>query len=86
MDEYSNRTVDLVINGGRIVDRGHITIPAWIAVNDGKIVSQGINDPPVAKKTIDATGKHVIPGCVDPENHPIPPVPGELLNQAATGV
>jgi len=86
MDENTGRIVDLVINGGRLVDRGHITAPAWIAVQDGRIVSQGLDNPPAARKTIDATGKHVLPGCVDPENHPIPPVEEGIHIETQAGI
>ena len=45
---------------------------------------------PEAKKTIDVAGKYVIPGCVDPEHHPVPPVTESILTETraavATGV
>ncbi len=89
MKQQSDRTVDLVIKGGRIVDRGHITPAAWIAVNKGKITSQGIagsDIPPPARKVIDATGKYVLPGCVDCENHPIPPLEEGITTETQAGV
>lgn len=61
--------IDLAITGGTIVTN-HEIFPGAIAVDKGKIV--GLGDPaylPPAKKTIDATGKYVLPGLVDPHIH-----------------
>ncbi len=91
MDEArTGKAVDLVIKGGKVVNAGH-TKQAWIAVNSGKIVSIGTGqDFPKARKVIDATGKYVLPGIVNPENHPTAPIEEGILNEtrveAAAGV
>ena len=63
--------VDLVIQGGKVVTPAG-TSKQWVAVNDGTIVAMGLDEspPPEAKKTIDATGKYVLPGVIDNEHHP----------------
>ncbi len=65
------KIADLVINGGKVVNSGGVTPPVWIAVEGGKIVSLGMGEGPKARQVIDATDKYVLPGLVDPENHPI---------------
>ncbi|MFC1979460.1 dihydroorotase family protein [Chloroflexota bacterium] len=78
---------DLVIKGSKIVGGGHITPPSWIVVNNEKITAIGVGqDAPRAKKTIDATGKYVLPGCVDPENHPIPPLERAITTETIAAV
>src|SRR4249919_2870217 len=61
--------LDLVIKGGQVVTREGVKTIA-IGVKDGKIAAlgpaEGFNS---ARQVIDATGKHVLPGLVDPENH-----------------
>ncbi len=77
--------VDLVIREGKIVTPRNITSPSWIAVDGGKIVALGSNGgEPEAKKTINASGKYVLPGIVDPENHPIPPLEEVWLTETAS--
>lgn len=62
--------VDLVIHGGRVVTRGRIA-DQWIAVHGGTVVAIGAAGTamPAADHVIDATGKHVLPGVIDSENH-----------------
>ncbi len=75
--------LDMVIHGGKVVTSGH-TIQAWIGVKDGKIVALGSNESwPEAKQTINATGKYVLPGIVDPENHPCSPLDEGLRRETA---
>ena len=70
------KPVDLLITGGKVVSPRCIT-HEWIAVDNGKIVALGNNESwPDAKRVIDASGKYVIPGVVDPEVHPSVPPPG----------
>lgn len=61
--------VDLVVKGGKIVTPDAV-FAGSIAVENGKIVAiaEDKNCPP-GKKTINAVGKYVIPGVVDPECH-----------------
>jgi dihydropyrimidinase/dihydroorotase len=61
--------VDLVLKGGKIVTPDAV-FAGSIAVENGKItaIAEDRNCPP-AKKTIDVSGKYVIPGVVDPECH-----------------
>jgi dihydropyrimidinase/dihydroorotase len=62
--------VDLLIKGGTVVLRERAR-SANVAINQGKLAA--ILEPnlvPDAAKVIDATGKYVMPGVVDPEGHP----------------
>jgi allantoinase len=61
--------VDLVIRGGTIV-RGDASFQAGIAVEDGKIVGILEDDLlPLADEVVDATGRIVLAGLVDPHFH-----------------
>ncbi len=64
---------DLVISGGTLVDgTGAPRRPADIAVNADRVVrvaAPGTIDPGAAVRTIDASGKVVAPGFVDPHTH-----------------
>ncbi len=74
--------VDLVIRGGKVVTAGHTLPPSWIAVDGGKIVALGNSgNEPEAKQTIDASGKYVLPGIIDPEHHPVPPLHENLFSE-----
>src|SRR5579864_8983284 len=61
--------VDLIIKNGTVVStaasyRGHVLI------KDGKVLEMRVRDDlPDAKRTIDATGLHVLPGLIDPHVH-----------------
>ncbi len=63
--------LDCVVKGGTVVfpDRG--TVPADIAIRRGRIV--GVlapgEDTPGARETIDATGRHIFPGCMEAHLH-----------------
>jgi dihydropyrimidinase/dihydroorotase len=61
--------VDLVVKGGKIVTPDAV-FAGSIAIENGKIVAiaEDKNCPP-GRKTINAGGKYVIPGVVDPECH-----------------
>ena len=62
-------TVDLVIRGGRLVSSTGI-ISAGIAIEGGVIVAISRDDAlPDSRETIDATGKYVLPGVIDPHVH-----------------
>jgi N-acyl-D-amino-acid deacylase len=60
---------DIVVRGGLLIDgSGSKAHPADVAVKDGKIVAVGrINGQ--AKHTIDAKGRIVAPGFIDPHTH-----------------
>src|SRR5919109_3326151 len=65
----ADTNLDLVIKGGQVVTTGGIKRIA-IAVKDGKIAGLGRDEAfDRAREVIDASGKHVLPGLVDPENH-----------------
>lgn len=60
---------DLIIFGGKVVTPFE-TIEADVAIRDGKIQAIGKKElMPPADRQIDATGKHVLPGVVDPHCH-----------------
>ena len=62
-------TLDMIIKGGQVVTREGVQRLS-VGVKDGKIAVLGpdgaLNS---ARRVIDATGKYVLPGLVDPENH-----------------
>lgn len=63
----TNSTVDLVVSDAMVyVPNGFVK--ANIAVDHGKVVGLGSNMPK-ASRTIDATGKYVIPGLIDTHSH-----------------
>ncbi len=65
----SPRAVDLVIRGGRLVSSTGI-MSAGIAIEGGVIVAISRDDAlPDSRETIDATGKYVLPGVIDPHVH-----------------
>lgn len=62
--------VDLLIKNGTVVFREGAR-PANLAIHQGKIAAiLHPNFVPDAARVIDAAGKHVMPGLVDPEGHP----------------
>lgn len=62
---------DLIIKGGRVVDpKNGVDAVLDIALEDGKVVEIGEElSPSLAKETLDATGKLVIPGIIDMHTH-----------------
>jgi len=61
--------VDLTIVGGRIVTSTR-TVEAGVAINDGKIVAIGKEATlPKSQRVIDAKGKLLLPGLIDPHVH-----------------
>ncbi len=61
--------IDLVVKGGMVVTPDTVSAGA-IGIDDGKIVVIAKEELcPPAKKTIDASGKYILPGIVDPECH-----------------
>ncbi|TVS14803.1 MAG: amidohydrolase [Gammaproteobacteria bacterium] len=62
--------MDLIIRNGRIVDG--TGLPAYqgdIGIRDGRIVSVGGRIPGTATEEIDAAGRVVAPGFIDPHTH-----------------
>ncbi|MGH7773194.1 MAG: dihydroorotase [Candidatus Binatia bacterium] len=65
----ANGALDLVIKGGQVVTKEGVTKLA-IGVKDGRIAVLTPDESLLtARQTIDASGKYVFPGIVDPENH-----------------
>lgn len=61
--------IDLIIENGKVVFPKY-TADAAIAVDDGKIIAIGSRKiMPKGDKVIDAKGKFVLPGCIDPHVH-----------------
>jgi len=65
------RVLDVLICGGWVVDgTGNPARPADIAIEDGRIREVGrLDEGATAERVIDATGKTVCPGFVDPHSH-----------------
>lgn len=62
-------TVDLAIENGKVVLPDNGIFETNIYIKDGKIHSLGNNPGIKAKRSIDARGKYVIPGIIDPHVH-----------------
>lgn len=62
--------LDVLIRGGRVADgTGNPLYPADVAIQGDSIVEVGRLPGSTARRTIDATGKIVCPGFVDPNGH-----------------
>jgi len=63
--------LDVLIRGGWVVDgTGNPSYPADVALEDGRIAEVGrIHEGATANRVIDASGKIVCPGFVDPHSH-----------------
>lgn len=60
---------DLIIKGGTVVTPDGSSV-ADIAITDGKILSIGASSSmPAAEREIDASGRHVMAGIIDPHAH-----------------
>ena len=68
---------NLVIQNGTIVTPTS-TFQADIAVKDGKICAVASSIPAGGAKTVDATGKLVLPGAIDPHTHLAMPFGGTI--------
>jgi dihydroorotase len=64
-------TQTILIKGGRVVDPGRLNGTADVLIQDGKVVAvgQSVGTIPPGTRTIDATGKLVLPGLVDLHVH-----------------
>ncbi len=60
--------MSLLIKGGRVVTAADETV-ADVLVEGERISLIGTNLEVAADRTIDATGKYVLPGCIDPHTH-----------------
>ncbi|HZQ92010.1 MAG TPA: amidohydrolase [Terriglobales bacterium] len=62
---------DVVIRGGTVLTATHGTIPnGSVYIHDGKIAAVGATvNAPAGATVIDATGKYVTPGIIDPHAH-----------------
>jgi dihydropyrimidinase len=60
--------LDVIVRGGEVVSPRGI-VRADVGIADGKIVAVGDDLPGRAKRVIDAEGKHVLPGVIDPHVH-----------------
>ncbi len=75
--------VDTVIAGGRLVTATDVR-PGSVAIDDGTIVAVGAEERlPEPNRRVDATGKLVMPGLVDPHVH-IDEVPENRASTYAT--
>jgi dihydroorotase len=79
---------DLVITGGRVIDpANNIDSKNDVAVTSGKIMAVGENLASEGKRSIDATGKLVIPGMIDTHAHVFEHVSGRFgMNPDLVGV
>ncbi len=59
---------DLLLQGGTVVDARGL-MRADVAVRDGKVVAMTDGIPLSAHETVDVSGKHVLPGVIDPHVH-----------------
>jgi dihydropyrimidinase len=61
---------DLIVHGGTVVNAGG-SAPATVVVRDGRVAAVLAADAPVPahRRAIDATGRLVLPGGVDPHCH-----------------
>ena len=66
----SARGLDLVVAGGRVVTATEVLDEAAVGIRGGRIVAvASLDDLPPAARTIDATGKIVLPGAIDCHVH-----------------
>ena len=79
---------DLVITGGRVIDpANNIDSKNDVAVTSGKIKAVGENLASEGKRSIDATGKLVIPGMIDTHANVFEHVSGRFgMNPDLVGV
>jgi dihydropyrimidinase len=61
--------IDLAIINGSVVLPDNGVFKTNVYINNGKIHSIGVNESLCAREVIDASGKYVIPGVIDPHVH-----------------
>src|SRR5215475_8894662 len=65
----TNEHFDLLITNARIIDgSGQPAVTGSVAVRDGKVLQVGLVQG-LADRTIDAAGKVLAPGFIDPHSH-----------------
>src|SRR5437879_4189988 len=74
---YEEGTVRTVVRGGRIVTASQ-DYSADILIEDGTIAATGLFPAVEADRVIDASGKLVLPGAVDPHTHLDAPLKGTV--------
>jgi 5-methylthioadenosine/S-adenosylhomocysteine deaminase len=73
--QKNNYNADILITNGEVLTldgQSNIYNPGWVEIKDGKIINLGEGAAPKsinAKKTIDASGKLVMPGLVNTHSH-----------------
>lgn len=61
--------VDMLIKDAQVVNAWG-SFKGWVAVKDGVIVAMGEgNDTPIADQLIEAQGKYMLPGAIEPHTH-----------------
>lgn len=65
---------------GNLVDAEQVIYDGWLAIADGKIIARGAGEAPQAPKTVDASGKWILPGVIDGQVHS-----GSQANQEGLG-
>lgn len=84
-----HEAVDLLIRNGLVLDGiGSAPLPADVVVDSGRIISIGANlaATVTADRVIDAAGRYVTPGFIDPHSHGDPLQTPEFENFLAMGV
>src|SRR5581483_5680662 len=67
-DREGRFAMSLLIKGGLVVTAADATV-ADVFVDDERISLIGVDLDVQAERTIDAAGKYVLPGCIDPHTH-----------------
>lgn len=63
--------LDVVVSRGRVVLDAGVVTDVDVGIADGRIVAIGATGRlPAAAQTIDAAGRYVLPGLIDPHTHP----------------
>jgi dihydropyrimidinase len=76
--------MSILIRGGRIVTAADDVV-ADVLVEGERIALIGAELDVAADRTIDATGKYVLPGCIDPHTHLDMPFGGTVTISASRG-
>ncbi len=78
---------DLIVRGGTIVDgTGAEPFEGDVAIDGGEIVAVGDLGRVVGREELDATGRMVAPGFINPHSHAYPPALPTAVNMLSQGV